>query len=100
MKVRINDREYAAELDNFTLGEAREIKRVCGLPLGRFQDAIAESDPDALAAFVWVCVRRENPRITMEEIDAQGIAELIVDDEPSVEADAVPPIAGEAASSS
>ena len=88
MKVRINDKEYSADVEDFTLGEAREIKRLSGFTLGNFGEALNDSDPDAITALVWVCVRRENPSITLEEILAQNIGTLMVDE---AEADVVPP---------
>ena len=90
MKIIVSGREYAVDLEDFTLGEAREIKRVSGFTLAGWQDALGQSDPDALTALVWVCVRRENPSVTLEEIEAQGLATLVVD-ETATGGDALPP---------
>jgi hypothetical protein len=84
-KLRIGAKEYELP-SSFTLGEARVIKRYTGLNLKQFAEADNASDPDAIAALVYIVLKRENPRVTEEDVDELGL-----EDVGDVEDDARPP---------
>jgi len=54
---------------SFTLGEARTIRRIAGVPLAGLQEALEAAEPDAIAALVLVVLQREDPAVTEEVVN-------------------------------
>lgn len=80
------------------LGEAREIKRIYGVLLGDLEALLTVGDPDALAASVYVSMRRVNPELTeadVENVDIGSLAASLTADAPEGE-DGPPPVAAAA----
>jgi hypothetical protein len=62
--LKINDKWYEFPKD-FKVGELRALKRFTGKTI----DEIDWSDPEAIAAVVFILKRRENSAFTEEELD-------------------------------
>jgi len=71
--VRIN-------LDEMTIGDMRELKRIlherCGMDWRDAQTALAEGDPDAVAAMTYIVKHKADPTVTLEDIDALSLSVL------------------------
>lgn len=52
-----------------TWPEAKEAKRVCGMPLVDMEAAIQKADPDAWFAWMLVSIRRQWPSLTERELE-------------------------------
>lgn len=61
-KIVIDGREYELSLD-FDIGEARVIKRFAGITLQELEGH-DPSDPDLIAAFLFIVFRRENSTLS------------------------------------
>ena len=84
--LKIDGRFYEFP-SSYTLGEARVLKQLTGLTLAEFGRALeipdedAEpdkdgnkpskvlSDPDYLTFLIWVAIHRENPKVTVEDVE-------------------------------
>lgn len=69
--------------DSITLGEARTIKRMTGMSLGEFSELFGEgkprtSDPDVMAAIIYLVMHRKDPRVTEADIDTLDL-DMITD---------------------
>jgi hypothetical protein len=75
-QLHINGKPYPVPT-SFTLGECRMIQRITGRSVGEFGRALstvaASEDADTLTALVWVVMHRENPAVTVEEIEQLDI---------------------------
>jgi len=72
----VNGTYYPMPQGGFTLGEARAIRRITGLTMQAFEAHLQEaqrtgdfSDPDVVAAFVYVAMHRADPHTTIEVVD-------------------------------
>jgi hypothetical protein len=79
-KLVINGREYDLPSDpnKLPLGDARAIKKITGLSIARFYQTLADdpTDGDCLAAFVYILMRRENPLLTIEDVEQLSFGAL------------------------
>jgi len=94
MKIAIDGRELPFPvLDDLTFRESQLIKKVTGLKMGQFADALAEGDTDMLFAMALLAKMREDGVVDVEALLDTQIAkiEVIDDDEPEEPADASPP---------
>jgi len=73
--VIVNGERYE-EPDNVTLGEARDVKRISGMAIPEWGDKLKDGDPDAVAALLYVVMRRKNPAITEDDINALDAAAI------------------------
>lgn len=71
----VNGVEYPFAQD-LTLGEARSIKLIYGVLLGEMQEMLNRGDQDAIAATVWVSMRRVDPSKTEADVDLVNLTEL------------------------
>lgn len=63
---KVGDRKF--ELPKLTLGEGRILKREFGLE--QYED-FNETDPDQLVGLLYLCLKREKPDATHEELIAE-----------------------------
>jgi hypothetical protein len=93
-KLVIDGREYEIPSDpaKIPLGDARAIKQITGLSIARFYGQLASdpTDGDCLTAFIYVVMRRENPGLTVEDVERLSFGSI---EWVSGEADASPPVA-------
>lgn len=66
-KLVINGKEYEFP-SSYDLGEARMLKRLTGLYLVEV-DQLRIDDPDWITFTVWVMLHREDPRVTVEDVE-------------------------------
>lgn len=86
-QLKIYGRTYEVP-ENFTLGELREIKRISGINAGQMGDALNDGDPDVLAALVYVTLKRNGEKVTLEELDKVEMSDILFEaDEEEVKAD-------------
>lgn len=55
--------------EKLTIGESRTLKRIAGCSLPQFEHLLAENDPDALAAWLYVVMHRTDPKIELLDIE-------------------------------
>lgn len=65
--LRIGTEVYE-DADDLDVQELRELKRVTGLTVTAFWAAVRESDPDAVAALVWVLRRRADGNLRLSDV--------------------------------
>lgn len=95
-KVRINGKEYDFP-SSFTLGESRVIQRESGIGLGGLEQALAIGNADVAACLIYIILRRENPAVTMEDVEALDMVTIeLIKDEPAVGEGGQSPPAGAA----
>ena len=74
------DETIKINLDDQTIGDMRELKRIlherCGMSWQDARQALAEGDPDALAAMVYIAKRKTDPAVTLEDIDSLNLSVL------------------------
>ena len=74
------DETIKINLDELTIGDMRELKRIlherCGMGWRDAQRALAEGDPDAVAAMTYIAKRKTDPTVTLEDIDALNLSVL------------------------
>lgn len=63
--------------ESFTLGEARDMKQICGLAVAELQGALKKGDPEAVAAFLYITWRRQDPSVTLEDVWAIDLGEVV-----------------------
>lgn len=97
VKLKIAGKIYDVP-ESYTIGEARTIKRMTGgLSLRAFSERLAEdaTDPDIIAALVWVVLHREDKAIGPDFVDTLDLDALGFegdDEDESQEGDASPPV--------
>lgn len=89
--IRVRGKNYAIP-GSLRLGETRTIKRITGLNPNEFMEAVARidktNDPDVFMAMVWWIMHREDPSITVEQLDELEWSEVEGDaDETAVPVD-------------
>jgi len=79
----VNGTYYPMPQGGFTLGEARAIRRITGLTMQAFEAHLQEaqrtgdfSDPDVVAAFVYVAMHRADPHTTIEVVDGLVLEQI------------------------
>jgi hypothetical protein len=81
--------EYDIDLGFFTNRELHTIKRLTGLRVGEFDDAMAAGDSDVLVAFCMVALQRNDKRVdenALWDAEAGSITIIVGDDqEPPLE---------------
>lgn len=100
--IKVRGKEYPIPA-SLRLGETRTIKRITGLNPDEFMKAVntidKTKDPDVFMAMVWWIMHREDPTITVEQLDELEWADIEGDsDEPAVAVD--PKAGGELSASS
>ena len=73
-KLLINGREYPMPT-SFTLGEARMVKRLTGKSMDELGD-LSGADPDWMVALVWIAMHRDDPTLTVEQVEALMFEDL------------------------
>lgn len=58
MIIKFDEKEYNLDLDEMDFTEARYIFRQTGLSILKFQEAVLEGNPEALAACWWLVNKR------------------------------------------
>lgn len=86
-KLKIDGAVYDIPED-FTLGDLRTFKRFGVVDPSQ----AAPTDPDMIAALIFIAMRRVNPHVTEEVVDTVQMVEFL-DDEPDVEEPTPPPVA-------
>lgn len=70
--IRVRGKNYAIPA-SLRLGETRTIKRITGLNPNEFMEAVNRidktNDPDVFMAMVWWIMHREDPTITVDQLD-------------------------------
>lgn len=82
MKLKIGDDEYPFDLDSLRISEAKEIKKNTGLTITGFTAGLADLDPDAVQAAIWLAKNRSDVAVdwdSLEEIDLKDFE--VIDDE-------------------
>lgn len=71
---------FKMELDKLTVGEGKELERQTGLTIGAIMTQLSGGDYsiDLVAALMLVLGRRQNPDLTMEEVDQIDLMSLDV----------------------
>lgn len=90
---------YPLPLAGFTIGEARVIERITGLPIGEFEEQLAQlellggrrTSAGLIGALVWVAMHRKNPAVTPEVVDELRFDELAGIADEAAEANGGPP---------
>lgn len=85
--VEINGRFYPVPT-GFTLGEARTIKRLTGLGLVEYAEALSriDEDPDVMTAFIWLAMHRDDPKVTVEQVEQiESVSLKFISPEPRAE---------------
>ena len=100
--LRVDGKRYEIP-SSLRIGETRMIKKITGLNPPEFMQAVAElettQDPDVGIALVWWVVHRENPAVTLDDLDDLDWSQIEGEpgDQPAAAAD---PKAGGAQSAS
>lgn len=83
MKVVVGDQTYDHDPNRFMSSEARAVKRATGMNPDEFNKGLAEDDPFAVAALVWVLRRRAGePDLAFDDCDFNMSELSLVEDEP------------------
>lgn len=70
MRVLVDGDTYELDLDRLTIKECRELKRQSGgMTIEQFTGGLAKSDPDSVAALVWLAKRRNGEVIRFDDVD-------------------------------
>ena len=69
LDVVYDNSSYPVGFDDITLPEAFRIKELTGLPLGKFQPAVFDFDPDAVLALVVLALGRSGNHAKVHDID-------------------------------
>jgi hypothetical protein len=69
VRFRVEGREYETPA-SFTLGESRTIYEISGVRMRELQAEAQAGNPNVLAALVLVVLRREDPSVTIDDVDA------------------------------
>lgn len=81
--IRVDGKFYPLP-SSFRLGETRMIKRITGLNPAAFNEALNEldetSDPDVYMALVWWIMHREDPSISVEQLDQLEFGQIVNED--------------------
>lgn len=64
-------------IESLSWREAREVKRISGLPMGQIPLAMVEQDPDALVAVMVVSMQRTDPATTEFALMAENMNEVL-----------------------
>ena len=81
MKFKVNGNEYEFDEESVTFGEARMLERVTGMTMSELGDKGEGGSVEAMQAFIWLAVRREDPIVQFSDLDEWSIADLEIDDE-------------------
>jgi hypothetical protein len=79
-QLEINGKSYDLPLiESWTLGEARVAKQLTGMTLAQFARQCVEdgSDPDVLAALVWIVMHREDPTFSVDDLASISVDALL-----------------------
>lgn len=93
---RLLDGEYDLDVGTFTNRELHTIKKVAGVRVGEFEDAMLALDNDLVLAFALIALRRSGKTVSDEmlwDFNAGAITLDLSDEEEPVEDDALPPAA-------
>lgn len=55
--------------DKLTFPEAKEVKRVCEMSLAELEEGLKVIDGDAWFAWIYVSIRRKQPKLTVAELE-------------------------------
>ena len=77
----VHGRKYDVP-EKLTLGEARTLKRIAGCSLPQFEHLLAQNDPDAMVAWLFVVIRRSDPKVELPDIEALEATEIEYHDDP------------------
>lgn len=84
-KVSVGDKVYEVDPMDFTRLEWRALKTALGMSQIEIITGVAQFDLDCIAGLVWLVRRRDDPDISLDDID------LRISDIGSDEGEAVPP---------
>lgn len=85
----INGEEYDfVEYDDLTFREQRKMKRLSGgMSPAELSSGVPEGDPDALQAWLTVCMQRVNPDIADDVLDEIAILTVLEESAPAEDED-------------
>lgn len=69
MQIVVDGSTYDFDTATLRVGEMRALKKASGLKIKDFTEGLAESDPDALTALVWLAKRRCGEHIKFDDLD-------------------------------
>lgn len=76
MKFDLGGKLYEFDGATLSIGEARAVKRNTGLGVLEFERGIKTLDPDAVAALIWVTLRRAGEEAEWDAVDQYDIGEF------------------------
>lgn len=84
MTVSVDGKSYEADLNRLTFAEARAIEKKAEASMA---DIMQTKSMAAVQALVWVVVKRGEPTLKFEDLDAREVSEfdldMVEDDEPA-----------------
>ena len=69
MKLKIDGVEHTFDSNRFMLSEARAIEKVCGCTFQQWSDNLQSGSMEALAALVWIVMKRSDPELRFSDVD-------------------------------
>lgn len=76
---------------SFTLGEARDMKQISGLDVLEVEPALRRGNPEATAAFIYICMRRVDPDVKLDDVWKFDLSRIEFREEAAEEDDPRPP---------
>lgn len=74
----VRERRYELiHVEDLDWREAREIKRISGMPISQVIVALGEQDPDAWLAIVLICLRRVDPAWQESDLMGESMVKII-----------------------
>lgn len=83
MQIVVDGTEYDFDTATLRVGEMRALKKASGMKIKDFTEGLADADPDALTALVWLAKRRAGEHIKFDDLDFElGDFDVIEPDDP------------------
>ncbi|MBY8342017.1 hypothetical protein LXH13_06130 [Streptomyces spinosirectus] len=79
IKVTVEGTEYEWDSDRLLVAEARELKTYTGFTPPRWLAALDESDPDAIAALIFMSKKRAGETLRFSDLDTLDYADIQLD---------------------
>lgn len=76
IKVTVEGTEYEWDSDRLLVAEARELKTYTGFTPPRWLAALDESDPDAVAALIFLAKKRAGETLRFSDLDTLDYADF------------------------
>jgi hypothetical protein len=97
VKFVVNGVKYEFAQKKMTFAEAKAIQKVTKKTFGQVADAAEQGDFEAMQAFVWVAMKKDDPTLKFSDLDdlELGEFEMIPDPDDEEETEADPPVLGD-----